>query len=135
MGRLHYRLAALVALAVTAPVAGAQESEPTADPATIQRPTAPRLIAFEGLRELTGVASRVGMLSQRLDYTLEIGADGVPTGCTLSRRFRSPLVAKQFCEVLMGRSRFEPARDAWGTAVSGSYVGRINFDMPIKPDR
>ena len=46
-----------------------------------------------------------------------------------------PLVAGQFCEVLMRRSRFEPARDAWGTAVSKSYAGRINFDMPIKPDR
>jgi hypothetical protein len=134
MSRLPRHLALFVAAALVTPLASAQDAEP-AQSAAIQRPTGPRLISFDGLRELTGVASRVGMLAQRLDFTLEVGADGVPTGCTLSRRFRSPLVAKQLCEVLVRRSRFEPARDAWGTAVNGSYVGRINFDMPIKPDR
>lgn len=112
-----------------------QPTETAAPPAAIQRPTGPRLIAFDGLRELTSVAARVGMLAQRLDYSLDIGADGAPTSCTLSRKFRSPLVTKQLCDVLMRHSRFEPARDAWGTAVNGSYSGRITFDMPIKGDR
>lgn len=110
--------------------------DPSAAPApVIQAPTPPRLIAFDGLHELTGVSARLGMLAQQLDYTIEVAADGSPTGCKVSRKFRSPLVNKQLCEVLTRRSRFEPARDAWGTAVGGTYIGRITFDMPIKPDR
>ena len=103
--------------------------------AVIQAPSPPQLVAFDGLKELVGVSSRLGMLAQRLDYTIEVGPDGLPTSCALSRKFRSPLVSKQLCEVLMRRSRFAPARDAWGTAVRGTYTGRITFDMSIKPDR
>ncbi|OYU74748.1 MAG: hypothetical protein CFE32_16760, partial [Alphaproteobacteria bacterium PA3] len=58
----------------------------------VQVPTPPRLIAFDGLRELAAVSSRLGMLAQTLDYTLEVGSDGKPTSCTLTRKFRSPLV-------------------------------------------
>ncbi len=115
--------------------AGITATTPITPDLAVQVLTPPRLIAFDGLRELAAASSRIGMLAQRLDYTLEVGADGKATSCTLTRKFRSPLVTKQLCEVLMRRSRFEPARDAWGTAVNGGYTGRINFDMSIKPDR
>lgn len=114
---------------------GATPNTAVAPDLAVQVPTPPQLIAFDGLRELAAASARIGMLAQRLDYTLEVGPDGKPTSCTLTRKFRSPLVTKQLCEVLMRRSRFEPARDAWGTPVNGSYTGRINFDMSIKPNR
>ncbi|MCL9982611.1 MAG: hypothetical protein NBV60_05570 [Erythrobacter sp.] len=117
-----------------APVAAAQDAVPLPAP-VVQAPTPPQLIAFDGLSELTGVSSRLGMLAQQLDYTIEVGPDSMPASCALSRKFRSPLVSKQLCEVLVRRSRFAPARDAWGTAVRGTYTGRITFDMSIKPDR
>jgi protein TonB len=122
----------LLGAALDSPVAAAAAPPPAP---VIQAARGPQLIAFDGLSELAGVSARLGMLAQRLDYTIEVGPDGAPTGCTLARKFRSPLVSKQLCEVLMRRSRFEPARDAWGTALGGRYTGSIRFDMPIKPDR
>ncbi|MFM7404319.1 MAG: hypothetical protein ACKO1N_09585 [Erythrobacter sp.] len=134
MQALPYFISALFAALSGAQVPDAHTATPSAE-AVIQRPSGLKLIAFDGLRELGSVASRVGMLAQRLDDTLEVGADGVPSRCTLSRKFRSQLVTKQLCDVLMRRMRFEPARDAWGTPVNGTHTGRINFYMPIKPDR
>ncbi len=127
-------LVSALGAALCGPVAAAAPA-PAAPAPVVQAPTPPQLIAFDGLSELTGVSSRLGMLAQQLDYTIEVGSDGTPTSCKLSRKFRSPLVNKQLCEVLMRRSRFAPARDAWGTAVGGTYTGRITFDMSIKPDR
>ncbi len=127
-------LAAALGAAICGPVSAAT-STPAVPAPVVQAPSPPQLIAFDGLSELTGVSSRLGMLAQQLDYRMEVGPDGLPTSCKLSRKFRSPLVNKQLCEVLMRRSRFAPARDAWGTAVGGTYTGRITFDMSIKPDR
>lgn len=98
-------------------------------------PRGPELIAFDGVRELVAASQRVGMLSQQLEFTIEVGPDGAPTGCDLARKFRSPRVKKELCEVLMRRSRFHPARDAQGTAVNGTYIGNIDFRMWVDPDR
>lgn len=127
-------MVAALGAAICGPVA-AGASAPAVPAPVVQAPTPPQLIAFDGLSELTGVSSRLGMLAQQLDYTIEVAPDGTSTSCKLARKFRSPLVNKQLCEVLLRRSRFAPARDAWGTAVGGTYIGRITFDMPIKPDR
>ena len=128
MTMLAFRPAAL-SVALAASIAAAL-------PAAAQSgPRGPELIAFDGLRELVAASKRVGMLSQQLDFTIEVAPDGAPTGCDLSRKFRSPRVKKELCEVLMRRSRFHPARDAQGTAVSGTYSGNIDFRMWVDPDR
>ncbi|MFO6447063.1 hypothetical protein ACLBKU_07940 [Erythrobacter sp. NE805] len=131
---VHRIVLPLLAAAMAHPVAAQADPAPPTEP-PVQRPSGPRLIAFDGLNELVGTASRLGMLAQRLDFTLEVAPDGTATACSLSRQFRSTIVKKQLCDVLMRRTRLEPARDAWGNAVAGTYVGRINFDMSIKPDR
>lgn len=100
-----------------------------------QRPRPAQLIAFDGVRELAFTSSRLGVLAQKLDFTLEVAPDGKATGCKLSRTFRSPLVNKELCEILMRRSQLSPALDSEGRPVSGTYTGRIDFDMRIKPDR
>jgi len=100
-----------------------------------QGPRPVQLIAFDGVRELAFTSSRLGVLAQKLEFTLEVAPDGTATGCKLSRSFRSPLVSKELCEILMRRAQLSPALDGEGRPVSGTYTGRIDFNMPIKPDR
>lgn len=127
-------LIALALLQVTiAPTAAAQSQG--ASPFPIERVTGPQLLAFDGIWELVGTSGRLGMLTQVLDYTIKVGADGKPTDCALSRKFRSPSVERQLCDILMRQSRFQPAVDATGNLVAGTYHGRIDFRSFIKPDR
>lgn len=118
------------------------ESHTPSEPSAASMPTPAidgsrpaQLIAFDGIRQLSRTALRVGMLAQELEYTLEVGPDGTATDCSLSRKFRSPLVTKQLCEVLMRDSRLSPALDATGKPTSGTYSGLIDFRMWIKPSR
>jgi hypothetical protein len=100
-----------------------------------QGPRPVQLIAFDGVRELAFTSSRLGVLAQKLKFTLEVAPDGTVTGCKLSRKFRSPLVTKELCEILMRRAQLSPALDGEGSPVSGTYTGLIDFDLWIKPDR
>jgi len=120
----------VLAAGLAAAVQPAQAQEPAA-----QGPRPVQLIAFDGVRELASTSSRLGVLSQKMDFTFEIDAAGTATDCTLSRKFRSPSVTKQLCDILMRRSRLSPALDGQGRPTTGTYTGRIDFDMWIKPDR
>lgn len=131
--RLGGRSGVLAALAVLAAAGAPAAGQPS--PFRIERLSGPQLVAFEGVRELGSTAARLGMLTQVLEFTLAIGPDGAPTGCSLSRRFRSPSVERQLCDVLMRRSRFQPALDAAGNPTTGTYRGRIDFRSFVAPDR
>jgi len=89
----------------------------------------PQLIAFDGVQQLTQAASRQRMLTQMLGYTLTVDAAGNATECTLSRKFRRKATELALCRPLLRFSRFEPARDAAGNAVEGTYSGTIDFKM------
>lgn len=121
----------LVAMTLLTVPATAQGSSPF----PIEQVSGPQLIAFDGVRELGSTAARLGMLTQVLEFEIEVGVDGVPTGCALTRKFRSPSVSRQLCDILVRQSRFEPAVDATGNAVAGTYRGRIDFRSFIDPDR
>lgn len=123
------------ALLQVAPVPAAAAYAQGASPFPIDRVTGPQLLGFDGLRELVGTSGRLGMLTQVLEFTIEVGADGKPTGCALSRKFRSPSVERQLCDILTRQSRFQPAVDTTGNPVSGTYRGRIDFRSFVKPDR
>lgn len=132
MFKATLRCAAIAAaMSLASVAAGAQGSSPF----PIERLSGPQLIAFDGLRELGSTAARLGMLTQVLEFSVEVGVDGVPTGCTLSRKFRSPSVSRQLCDIIVRRSRFEPAVDGAGNPVGGTYRGRIDFRSFIDPDR
>ena len=124
-------LFASLVLAAMVPAAAA----PGASPFPIDRVNEPQLIAFDGQHELAGTAARLGMLTQVLEFSLVVGADGVPTDCALARKFRSPTVSRQLCDILMRRSRFQPAVDASGNPTSGTYRSRIDFRSFIDPER
>ena len=128
---LTFAATVLAAVSMTTVAAGAQGPSPF----PIERLSGPQLIAFDGVRELGNTAARLGMLTQVLEFEIGVGLDGKPTDCALSRKFRSPTVSRQLCDVLMRESRFEPAVDATGNPVTGTYRGRIDFRSFINPDR
>ncbi len=86
-----------------------------------------RLIEFTGDREFLKASSRLRVWRSDVGYTLEVNAAGAPTECALTERFRMTYVNDKLCEVLMKHHSFEPALDAAGTPVEGSYEGRLNY--------
>jgi TonB family protein len=63
-------------------------------------------------------------------FRLEIGADGSPTGCSVTGSSGSTLLDSTTCRLLMERARFEPARDSQGRPTADSYSGRIVWRLP-----
>jgi len=86
-----------------------------------------RLIEFTGDREFLKASSRLRVWRSDVGYTLEVNAAGAPTECALTERFRMTYVNDKLCEVLMKHHSFEPALDAAGAPVEGSYEGRLNY--------
>lgn len=86
-----------------------------------------RLIEFTGDREFVKTSMRLRVWRTEVGYTLAVDAAGAPTDCELADKFRMNYVNAQLCEVLIKHHSFEPARDAAGTAVDGSYEGRLNL--------
>ena len=86
-----------------------------------------RLIEFTGDREFLKESSRLRVWRGEVGYTLEVDAAGQPIDCELAEKFRMNYVNDKLCEVLMKHHSFEPAQDASGAPVEGSYEGRLNF--------
>lgn len=93
------------------------------------------LISFDGIEQLASAATRVGMLSQVLRYTLTVGPDGKPTECTIDRKFRRKYVEVALCKPLLKHHTFQPARDFDGNPMVGSYTSSIDFRMFFNADR
>jgi hypothetical protein len=118
-----FRLAAL-STALVASLASAM-------PATGTASRGPTLVAFDGAEELGNTAARLGIMTQMMEFNVAVGADGVPTGCTMTRKFRSATVPRQLCDVVVREARFAPAVDAAGNPASGTYRGQIGFRSVI----
>lgn len=86
-----------------------------------------RLVSFDGEREFLMTSSRLRVWRSEVSYTLEVDAAGTPVDCQLTEKFRMNYVNDKLCEVLLKHHTFEPAQDASGAAVEGSYEGRLNF--------
>ncbi len=71
-------------------------------------------------REMTGTAR----------FRLEIGAGGRVEGCTITVSSGHPELDKATCALVTRRARFEPARDASGAAVRGSYSNAVRWELP-----
>ncbi len=90
---------------------------------------APQLIAFEGMERLGAEASRQRLLSEKLGYTITVDAQGKPTDCALSREFRRRATEIALCRPFLRDATFEPALDAEGNAVEGTFFIEVDFDM------
>jgi hypothetical protein len=78
---------------------------------------------------------QLGMLSQVLGYKLSVDAEGKAAQCSFSRYFKSPYTRKRLCEAFIETTAFEPARDATGQAVTGTYEGEIEIASFFQPSR
>ena len=117
--------AAVLFALVAAPAVQAEEQKGDGTARSKVKPV--RLVSFDGEREFLMTSSRLRVWRGEVGYTLEVDAAGTPTECHLTERFRMNYVNDKLCEVLMKHHTFEPAEDASGTPVEGSYEGRLNF--------
>jgi len=119
-------LSAIAALGVgSAPVIAQEQAQDDGTARSRVKPA--RLIEFTGDREFLKESSRLRVWRREVGYTLEVDAGGHPIDCELADKFRMNYVNDKLCEVLMKHHSFEPAQDASGAPVEGSYEGRLNF--------
>lgn len=109
-----------------APLPDGPVIETSQDIGTSAAPLPVELVAFD-YQEFFDRATQLGMLSQTLGYTLTVAPDGKVTDCSLARRFKSPYVTKELCEAVSRNAQLNPARDAQGNAVSGTYKGEVQI--------
>lgn len=77
---------------------------------------------------------QAGMLSQVLGYSVTVDADGRPVDCSFSRRFRMLATEREVCRSLLRSVSFEPARDAQGNRIAGTYKGELEIASFFQPD-
>lgn len=63
-------------------------------------------------------------------FRLAIDAGGKATRCEIVRPSGHPGLDAATCAKLTQRARFEPARDASGARVAGSYAGTVRWEIP-----
>lgn len=66
-------------------------------------------------------------------FRLDVGADGMPTRCSVVSSSGSSALDSATCRLLLERARFRPARDAQGKATGDYYTGRIIWRMGENP--
>jgi len=63
-------------------------------------------------------------------FRLDIDRDGIPTNCKTTSSSGAAILDETACAKAMERARFSPAKDASGSAVSGTFTARINWRLP-----
>ena len=86
-----------------------------------------RLVAFDGERQFLMTSARLRVWREEVGFILSVDPAGTPTTCELTQKFRNGYVNDKLCEVLLKHHTFEPAQDASGAPVEGSYEGRLNY--------
>ncbi|MEL6542805.1 MAG: TonB family protein [Pseudomonadota bacterium] len=71
-------------------------------------------------QELSGVAA----------FTLNIDARGKVTDCTITRSTGHDVLDGATCRLLTRRARFDPARNATGDKVAGTYSSSVAWKIP-----
>lgn len=89
----------------------------------------PVLVAFDGMERLGAEASRQRLLSEKLGFTITVDATGKATDCDISRDFRRRATEIALCRPFLRDTTFEPARDAAGNPVEGTFYIEVDFDM------
>ena len=121
-----------------ASVRWALQPAPAADPAgTVPgTPPTPRMpvpsyIFFEDYPDAALRARQQGRVAVRL----EVSAAGRVTSCTVTASSRSSVLDATTCRILRSRVRFDPARDAQGVAVAGTFSTFVDWALPRPPVR
>jgi hypothetical protein len=80
-------------------------------------------------------ATQLGLLTQKIGYTLTVSPEGKATDCKLSRTFRRQFVNKELCKSFMRNAKLSPAVDAAGNPVPGTYTGEVQMWSFFRADR
>ncbi len=64
-------------------------------------------------------------------FQLAVDQSGSVTGCTVIASSGFPALDQQTCTILMLRARFNPATDAAGTAIAGTFRSRVRWMLPV----
>lgn len=70
-------------------------------------------------------AARAAREEGMVDFTLDVGANGRVTGCTITRSSGSAILDSTTCRLMRSRARFTPATDANGATVPDKLAGKI----------
>ena len=89
--------------------------------------TPAKLVSFDGEHKFLKTSTRLRVWRPEVGFTIKVSAEGNPTDCELTHKFRRTYVNKTLCEVLMEHHQFEPAHDASGMPTEGSYTARLNY--------
>ncbi len=63
-------------------------------------------------------------------FRLDIGSNGLPTGCSVTESSGSSMLDATTCRILMERARFQPARGANGKPTTDSFTSRVRWVLP-----
>ncbi len=66
----------------------------------------------------------------RVFYRVRVRSSGRADRCVIGRSSGSRSLDERTCKILVGRARFQPARNARGRAVEGAYNGIVRWQMP-----
>lgn len=139
--KLVAMLAAPVALSATAPALAETPANLTAELSSSSfvvrdtaAPDAPQMTSINYERLYRRLV-QAGMVSQVLEYKLAVDAEGKPVGCSFSRDFRMVVTEREVCRSLLRSVTFDPARDAQGSPVAGTYEGEIEIASFFQPNR
>lgn len=66
----------------------------------------------------------------RVALTVQIGADGRVTSCSVTASSGSPVLDRTTCRLYGQRARFAPARDDAGHPVAATYSDRVRWELP-----
>lgn len=86
-----------------------------------------KLVSFDGEWAFLKTSKRLRIMRSAIDYTLTVDEAGEVTACKLDAEFRRTYINERLCDVLVEHHTFEPAHDASGTAVPGSYSARLVY--------
>ena len=128
-------------LGLTSQSAGAQPYPPTTSPVA---PPMPYPVAPPGIRPATPTGSPAAWATANdyptqalraevegtVAFRLEIGSDGRVANCMVTSSSGSAELDTTTCRLVTQRAQFDPARDAQGRAVSGTYSNRIRWIIP-----
>ncbi|MHA7818060.1 MAG: hypothetical protein ACX930_00255 [Erythrobacter sp.] len=123
MNRIAMLTAATAALALT-PAAMAGDSVDTVEK-TAETPV--KLVSWDGDFELLKESRRMRIWRSHLAYTLTVSAEGKVTDCAFTDAFRMRRVSMVLCDILSEHHTFEPALDASGAPVEGSYSAEVSY--------
>jgi TonB family protein len=81
------------------------------------------------VEDYPGNAKREGR-EGTVGFRLAVGSDGKVFGCTITTTSGHSDLDAATCTSLTKRARFDPAKDAGGNVVAGSYQSRVNWKLP-----